>query len=74
MEEPDGWGVLFNKKSRESFAINPVGVLLFKSLDGLITVEELVCLIKAEFEHTPITVYDDVVEIIIDLEHKGFIE
>jgi SynChlorMet cassette protein ScmD len=41
-EEEDNWGILVNPDSNSSFGLNPLGVLLWKHIDGWASVSDLV--------------------------------
>ena len=41
-EEFDDWAILFDPDSGDGFGINPVGVLIWKSLDGQHTLSDII--------------------------------
>jgi len=59
-EEFDNWGVLFNSANGDSLATGPVGVAIWKALDGRRTLAEIATDVKAQFEETPDSVLEDV--------------
>lgn len=58
-EEFDDWGVLFNSLTGDSLATGPVGVAIWKALDGRRTLADVASGIQAQFEATPDTVLED---------------
>jgi SynChlorMet cassette protein ScmD len=40
-EEFDDWALLFDPATGNTFCVNPIGVLIWKNLDGQHTVEEI---------------------------------
>lgn len=56
-EEFDDWAVLFDPDTAEGFALNPVGVLIWKQLDGTHTLDDIVTAVRSSCEDVP----DDVV-------------
>ena len=52
-EEFDDWAVLFNPDTARALGINPVGVAVWKGMDGKSSLEEIVSEIKDCFEGVP---------------------
>jgi len=52
-EEFDNWALLYDPGKGTAFGINPVGVLLWKSLDGTRTAKDLLAILAAECEVVP---------------------
>ena len=59
-EEFDNWGVLFNSVTGDSLATGPVGVAVWKALDGRHTVADIASEVRVQFEATPDSVLDDI--------------
>ena len=72
-EEFDDWAVLFNPDSGEAVGINPVGVALWKMIDGERSLEELVGEIKDRFVDVPDSAIEDVETFVRDLTELGFV-
>ena len=72
-EEFDDWAVLFNPDSANAVGINPVGVTVWKNMDGTRTVEEIVSIVTESFEDCPEAVDDEVVTFIQTLTKTGFV-
>ena len=71
-EEFDDWAVLYNPDTAAASGINPVGVAIFKLLDGAHTLEQIVESIRAEFPGAPERVGDEVAAFIEGLVEKGY--
>ena len=52
-EEFDDWAVLFDPDTGNGFAVDPVGVFIWKRLDGRHTPEEIVSELKINCEDVP---------------------
>jgi SynChlorMet cassette protein ScmD len=72
-EEFDDWAVLFNPDTAEAVGINPVGVALWKLMDGERSLEEMVTEIKDHFADVPGTAIEHVTAFIGDLTESGFV-
>ncbi len=70
--EADGWAVLFNPDTRESLGVNPVGVEIWKLLDGDTSVEVVAAAVAERFHSAPATVLVDAEEFVARLVSKGF--
>lgn len=71
-EESDDWAVLFDPDTGESFAVDPVGVFIWKRLDGHHALEEIMVELRQKFEHVPETAQEDCMEFLDDLVKRGF--
>ena len=58
-EEFDDWAVLFNPDTANAVGINPVGVAVWKLMDGKRSLEELVDEIKDRFSDVPDAAIED---------------
>ena len=72
-EEFDDWAVLFNPETADAVGINPVGVVIWKLMDGQRCVEELVKEIENHFADVPDTAVEDVNAFVDDLAERGFV-
>ena len=72
-QEFDEWGLLYNPDTSDSMAINPVGVVIWKLLDGKHTLPDIVGEVKIQFEDAPEMVKDDVVTFIQSLQARGYL-
>jgi SynChlorMet cassette protein ScmD len=72
-EEFDDWAVLFNPDSANAVGINPVGVALWKLMDGKKSLEDLVDEIKDHFADVPDTAIDDLTTFVENLAKNGFV-
>jgi SynChlorMet cassette protein ScmD len=71
-EEFDDWAVLFNPNTAYAAGTNPVGVAVWKMLDGRMSIEEIVSRIKSSFEDTPDTAGQEIVAFVDTLAANGF--
>ncbi len=72
-EEFDDWAVLFNPDTADVVGINPVGVALWKRMDGKRTVAQLADEARALFDEVPGTAEDDIAAFVDGLAQKGFV-
>jgi SynChlorMet cassette protein ScmD len=72
-EEFDDWAVLFNPDSGQAVGINPVGVAIWKLLDGQHTVADIVAEIKHHFADVPDAAPEHVAAFVNDLASGGFV-
>ena len=71
-EEFDEWAVLFNPDTAEAAGINPVGVAIWKELDGKHRIDEIADAIRHQFEDAPQPVESDIQEFVDELVERGF--
>ena len=72
-EEFDDWAVLFNPDTAEAVGINPVGIAVWKQMDGRQTVEQITSIIQDRFSQVPGTALAEISGFVADLEKRGFI-
>ncbi len=72
-EEFDDWAVLFNPDTADAVGVNPIGVVVWKKMDGKRTLAELVNKVRASFTEVPDSVNDEVNAFVDDLAQKGFV-
>lgn len=72
-EEFDDWAVLFNPDTAFAVGINPVGVAVWKKLDGTKSVEEIASEVREAFDGVPAAVGEEIAAFIDNLEKGGFV-
>ena len=72
-EEFDDWAVLFNPDTAEAAGINPVGVAVWKRMDGKRSLEDIVSEIKNSFEDTPDAISKEIADFVDKLAENGFV-
>jgi SynChlorMet cassette protein ScmD len=72
-EEFDKWAVLFNPDTADAAGINPVGVAVWKLMDGQHSLEEIVEEIKDRFADVSDSVVQHVSEFVNNLVERGFV-
>lgn len=72
-EEFDEWAVLFNPENGDAVGINPVGVFIWKCLDGKHTVDHIAAKLEGHFSDVPESVGAEVAAFVDELAGRGFI-
>jgi len=72
-EEFDDWAVLFNPDTAGAVGTNPVGVAVWKLLDGRRSIEDIVAKIKNSFEDTPEAAGKEIAAFVETLAESGFV-
>jgi hypothetical protein len=72
-EELDGWAVLVNLDTAASLALNPTGIVVWKLVDGKLSVQDIVASVGCHFRDVPDTMPDDVIALLDTLAEDGFI-
>jgi SynChlorMet cassette protein ScmD len=72
-EEFDDWAVLFNPDTAKAVGINPMGVVIWKLINGERSVEDLVKEIGQQYEDVPDNVREEVEKFMMELVEGGFI-
>ncbi len=72
-EEFDDWAILFNPDTAEAVGLNPVGVAVWKLIDGERSVEDIAASVADQFDQTPPTVADEVRKYVEELSAHGFL-
>jgi len=70
-EEFDDWAVLFDADSGQGSGLNPVGVAVWKLLDGRHSVAAIADVIRAQFDDVPPDVESDIDDLVETLVSKG---
>lgn len=71
-EEFDDWAVLFNPDTADAFGVNPVGVAVWKLMDGTRSPEQIISEIGSQFSDVPEAASGDIVLFIDELKKRGF--
>ena len=72
-EEFDDWAILFNPDTAEAVGTNPVGVAVWKLMDGKHGIDEIIAEIEDQFAHVPDAATKDIPAFIKDLTQRGFV-
>lgn len=72
-EESDDWAVLFNPDTADAVGTNPVGVAVWKLMDGQRSTDEILDEISEQFNDVPEAVDEEVTAFINDLAERGFV-
>ena len=70
-EEFDDWAILFDPDSGDAFGLNPIGVNIWKRLDGNHSVEDILKDLQEGYEDLPDEAEGDLQEFIEDLVQRG---
>jgi SynChlorMet cassette protein ScmD len=71
-EEFDDWAILFNPDTADAMGINPVGVVIWKLMNGARSVDEIAREIENHFADVPDNVTQEVAAFIDNLTGRGF--
>jgi SynChlorMet cassette protein ScmD len=72
-EEFDDWAVLYNPDNAEAVGANPIGVDIWKRLDGTKNVGEIVSEIKHEYRNVSESAEAEIYEFIEKLAKRGLV-
>ena len=72
-EEFDDWAILFNPDTAEAVGANPVGVVVWKMMDGRHGIDEILAQIKDQFADVPDAAPKEITAFIKDLAQRGFV-
>jgi SynChlorMet cassette protein ScmD len=70
-EEFDDWAILFDPDTGDAFGLNPIGVHIWKQLDGNHLVKDILKGVKDKYEDVPEEAASDLKEFIQDLVRRG---
>lgn len=70
-EEFDDWAVLFDPDSGDAFGLNPVGVFIWKRLNGHNTIQQILTDMRENCEAVPEAAEDHLKDFIQDLVQRG---
>ena len=72
-EEFDDWAVLFNPDTAKAVGVNPVGVEIWKLMDGTINIEAINREIEARFKDVPDNSSEEIEAFINNLSAAGLV-
>jgi len=72
-EEFDDWAVLFDPDSGDAFGLNPIGVHIWKRLDGNHAVKDILRDLQEGYEDVPDEAAGDLQEFLEDLVQRGLV-
>jgi SynChlorMet cassette protein ScmD len=72
-EEFDDWAVLFNPDTADAVGTNPVGVAVWKLMDGKRSIGDIVSEIRNSFEDTPDASCKEIAAFVNRLAENGFV-
>lgn len=72
-EEFDDWAILFNPETADAMGINPVGVAVWKQMDGFRRLEEIIADLGERFAEVPDTAGQDITAFVNQLVELGFV-
>jgi SynChlorMet cassette protein ScmD len=70
-EEFDDWAILFDPDTGDAFGLNPIGVHIWKRLDGNHSVTDILKDLQEGYEDVPDEAEVDLQEFIEDLVQRG---
>jgi SynChlorMet cassette protein ScmD len=70
-EEFDDWAVLFDPDSGNAFGLNPVGVFIWKRLDGQHTIQDILKELHENCEGVPDEAEEHLRNLVQDLVERG---
>lgn len=71
-EEFDDWALLFDPDTGKVCGVNPVGVQVWKLIDGLRTEADISRLIREQYPDAPASVDEDVTAFVNEIAEKGY--
>ena len=72
-EEFDDWAILFNPDTAAAVGINPVGVAVWKRMDGKRSLKEIVLEINTSFEDAPEGALEEITAFVDKLAEQGYV-
>ena len=72
-EEFDDWAILFNPDTAAAVGINPVGVAVWKRMDGKTSLKEIVSDIRNSFDDAPAAALDEIAAFVDRLAEHGYV-
>ena len=70
---PGDWVILFNPDTTDAVGVNPIGMMVWKLLDGRHRLEDILQAVEGTFAGVPDSVAGDVAAFIDDLAGRGFV-
>ena len=72
-EEFDDWAILFDPDTGDAFGLNPIGVHIWKRLDGKHSVNDILKDLQEGLEDVPEEAEGDLQEFVDDLVQRGLV-
>ena len=72
-EEFDDWAILFNPDTATAVGINPVGVAVWKGMDGRRSLQDIVAEINEHFGEVPTGASEEISAFVNTLAEQGFV-
>jgi len=72
--EHDDWAVLFNPSTAETYGLNPVGIFIYKLLDGKHSLSDIADLLQLSFINMPDDAESKLYSYLESLIEKGIAE
>jgi len=72
-EEFDDWAILFDPDTGDAFGLNPIGVHIWKRLDGNHSFKDILKDLQEGYEDVPEEAEGDLQEFIEDLVQRGLV-
>jgi SynChlorMet cassette protein ScmD len=72
-EEFDDWAILFNPDTADAVGTNPVGVAVWKRMDGKRSLKDIVAEINDRFEEVPAGALEEINAFVSTLAEQGFV-
>lgn len=72
-EEFDDWAILFDPDTNETLGMNPVSAFLWKKLDGQHNQEDILKLVKENYDDVPDDASEHINIFLADIERRGWI-
>ena len=71
--ESDDWALLFNPENADVIGLDPVGVSIWKLLDGHRSVDDIASQLREIYSDVPGAVTTELSEFLNDLHQRGFL-
>jgi SynChlorMet cassette protein ScmD len=72
-EEFDDWAILFNPETAAAVGINPVGVAVWKGIDGRKSLAEIAADVAVSFDDAPAAVVEEITAFVNTLAEDGYV-
>jgi len=72
-EEFDDWAVLFNPDTAEAVGINPIGIVVWKEMDGRHDLDQIMAAVREQFADVPEAANEEVSAFVDDLAQRGLV-
>ena len=72
-EEFDDWAILFDPDTGDAFGLNPIGVRIWKRLDGNHSLKDILKDLQEGYDDVPDEAESDLQEFVEDLVQRGLV-